>query len=197
MSSRKPDKRSLRKQARSARAALSPEYRRHAVRQALRKALRAGLFLKGKRWGFYLPVEAEFDVLPLLNQALHMGKDCFLPITAQRIAQPLRFARLDGRHELTHNRYGIIEPHSCSLMNARWIDVMLMPLVGFDSKGSRLGMGGGYYDATLAYLRSRKRWRKPLLVGVAYACQELKEVTAEPWDIRLDMMLTENGLIRF
>jgi 5-formyltetrahydrofolate cyclo-ligase len=197
MSSRKPDKRSLRKQARSARAALSPEYRRHAVRQALRKALRAGLFLKGKRWGFYLPVEAEFDVLPLLNQALHMGKDCFLPITAQRIAQPLRFARLDGRHELTHNRYGIIEPHSRSLMNARWIDVMLMPLVGFDSKGRRLGMGGGYYDATLAYLRSRKRWRKPLLVGVAYACQELKEVPTEPWDIRLDMMLTENGLISF
>jgi 5-formyltetrahydrofolate cyclo-ligase len=197
MSSRKPDKRSLRKQARSARAALSPEYRRHAVRQALRKALRAGLFLKGKRWGFYLPVEAEFDVLPLLNQALHMGKDCFLPITAQRIAQPLRFARLDGRHELTHNRYGIIEPHSRSLMNARWIDVMLMPLVGFDSKGRRLGMGGGYYDATLAYLRSRKRWRKPLMVGVAYACQELKEVPTEPWDIRLDMMLTENGLISF
>jgi 5-formyltetrahydrofolate cyclo-ligase len=98
---------------------------------------------------------------------------------------------------LTHNRYGIIEPHSRSLMNARWIDVMLMPLVGFDSKGRRLGMGGGYYDATLAYLRSRKRWRKPLMVGVAYACQELKEVPTEPWDIRLDMMLTENGLISF
>ena len=54
--------------------------------QALRRALRAGLFLKGRRWSFYLPVGEEFDVLPLLNQALHMGKDCFLPITAQRIA---------------------------------------------------------------------------------------------------------------
>lgn len=197
MTVRKPDKKSLRKQARAARAALAPAYRRLAARLALQKALRAGLYLKGRRWAFYLPMGEEFDALPLLNQALHMGKYCYLPITAQRIAQPLRFARLDGQHALTQNRYGIIEPHSRNLMNARRIDVMFMPLVGFDDKGRRLGMGGGYYDATLAYLRTRRRWRKPLLVGVAYACQKLKEVPAEPWDVRLDMVLTEDGLTRF
>ena len=197
MTARKPDKKSLRKQARAARAALAPAYRRLAARLVLQKALRAGLYLKGRRWAFYLPMGEEFDALPLLNQALHMGKDCYLPITAQRIAQPLRFARLDGQHALTQNRYGIIEPHSRNLMNARRIDVMFMPLVGFDDKGRRLGMGGGYYDATLAYLRTRRRWRKPLLVGVACACQKLKEVPAEPWDVRLDMVLTEDGLTRF
>lgn len=197
MTSRTPNKRTLRKQARTARAALAPDYRRHAERQALRHALRAGLFLKGNRWSFYMPAGSEFDVLPLLNQALHMGKNCYLPITAHRIAQPLRFARLDGRHGLTHSRYGIIEPHARKVMYARWLDVMLLPLVGFDNQGRRLGMGGGYYDATLAYLRSRRRWRKPLLVGVAYACQELREVPAEPWDVRLDMILTEKGLMRF
>jgi 5-formyltetrahydrofolate cyclo-ligase len=192
-----PDKKSLRKQARAARAALPLDYRQLAVRRSLQHALRNGLFLKGKRWGFYLPMGEEFDVLPLLNQALHMGKDCYLPITAHRIAEPLRFARLDGRHELTHNRYGIIEPHTHRLTNARWLDVMVLPLVAFDNAGRRLGMGGGYYDATLAYLRSRRRWRKPVLVGVAYACQELKKVPAEAWDVRLDMILTENGLTRF
>jgi 5-formyltetrahydrofolate cyclo-ligase len=192
-----PDKKTLRKQSRAARAALSRGYRQLAVRQTLRRALRAGLFLKGKRWGFYLPVGEEFDVLPLLNQALHMSKDCFLPITANRIAQPLRFAKLDGSPGLTHNRYGIIEPHTHRLMSARWIDVMIMPLVAFDRAGRRLGMGGGYYDATLAYLRSRKHWRKPLLIGVAYACQEINEVPAEAWDVRMDMLLTENGLFRF
>lgn len=196
MTARKPDKKTLRKQARAARAALGPAYRRLAAQRVLRKALRTGLFLKGQRWAFYLPMGEEFDALPLLNQALHMGKECYLPITAQRIAQPLRFARLDGQHELTHNRYGIVEPHSRNLMNARRIDVMIVPMVGFDRKGRRLGMGGGYYDATLAYLRTRRHWRKPLVVGVAYACQELKEVPAEPWDIRLDMVLTENGFIR-
>lgn len=197
MVGRVPNKKALRNEARAARAALAPDYRRLAVRHALRHALRAGLFLKGRRWSFYLPVGEEFDVLPLLNQALHMGKDCYLPITAQRIAQPLRFARLDGSHGLTHNRYGIIEPHSRRLMSARRLDVMILPLVAFDSAGRRLGMGGGYYDATLAYLRSRKRWRKPLLIGVAYTCQELKQVPADPWDVRLDMILTENGLTRF
>lgn len=191
------NKKTLRKQARAARASLPPDYRQMAVQQALRHAQRAGLYLKGRRWGFYLPTGEEFDVLPLLNQALHMGKDCYLPITANRMAQPLRFAKLDGRHGLTHNRYGIIEPHAARLMNARWLDVMLMPLVGFDRAGRRLGMGGGYYDATLAFLRSRKRWHKPLLVGVAYACQELNEVPAEAWDVRMDMVLTETGLVRF
>ncbi len=190
------DKKTLRKKARTARSSLSPAYRQHAVKRALRHALRAGLFLKGKRWSFYLPLGEEFDVLPLLNQALHMGKSCYLPITANRVAQPLRFAKLDGSHELTHNRYGIIEPHATHLMNARRLDVMFMPLVGFDRAGRRLGMGGGYYDSTLSYLRSRKHWRKPLLVGVAYACQELEKVPAEAWDIKMDMVLTENGLIR-
>ena len=197
MTAKAPNKKTLRKQARSARAALTPEYRRDAVRQALRHAQRAGLFLKGKRWSFYLPFGEEFDVLPLLNHALHMGKECYLPITANRVAQPLRFAKLDGSHGFTHNRYGIIEPHARSVMSARWLDVMIMPLVGFDRAGRRLGMGGGYYDATLSFLRSRKRWHKPLLVGVAYACQELDEVPAEAWDVRMDMLLTENGLIRF
>lgn len=191
------DKKALRKQARAARAALAPDYRRFAVRRALRQALRAGLFLKGRRWSFYLPVNDEFDVLPLLNQALHMGKDCFLPITAHRIAQPLRFARLDGRHGLTHNRYGIVEPHAHELMNARWLDVMLLPLVGFDRQGRRLGMGGGYYDATLAFMRHRRHGRKPRLIGIAYECQRVDTLPHDPWDMPLDAVLTERRLYRF
>lgn len=126
-----------------------------------------------------------------------MRKKCFLPVTANRIAQPLKFAQLDGRHDITLNRYGIIEPHSRRLMNVRWLQVLVMPLVGFDDQGHRLGMGGGYYDATLAYLRRRKIWRKPLLIGLAYECQRAEAIPFEPWDIRLDAVLTEKGLIRF
>lgn len=190
-----PDKKSLRKVLRSARRELPDAYRMLAVRQSLRYALRAGLFLKGRRWGFYLPTTEEFDVLPLLNQALHMGKACYLPITANRIAQPLRFARLDGSHAVIHNRYGIIEPHARRPVNVRSLDILIMPLVGFDSHGHRLGMGGGYYDATLSYLRHRRHWRKPYLIGLAYACQQALEIPAEPWDVRLDAVLTEAGLL--
>lgn len=194
---RSANKKSLRKSLRAKRGVLSPAYRQHAARQALRHALGTGAFLKGRRWGFYLPLGEEFDALPLLNQALHMGKACFLPVTSNRMAQPLRFARLDGRHGLTHNRYGIVEPYGRNLLNARWLDVLMVPLVGFDKQGHRLGMGGGYYDATLAYLNTRTRWRRPYLVGLAFECQQVPKIPAEPWDIRLDAVLTENGLVRF
>ena len=194
---RLPDKKFLRKSLRATRRNLPPAYREFAYKQALHRALGGGLFLKGHRWGFYLPTPEEFDALPLLNQALHMGKACFVPVTANRMAQPLRFAQLDGKHSLTHNRYGIVEPHGRKLLNARWLDVLLVPLVGFDNQGRRLGMGGGYYDATLAYLKTRKRWRRPVLIGLAFACQQVPQIPAEPWDIRLDAVLTENGLMLF
>jgi 5-formyltetrahydrofolate cyclo-ligase len=197
LSSRPPGKQKLRKSLRAARRDLTPAYRQRSARQALRHALARGLFLKGRRWGFYLPLGEEFDALPLLNQALHMNKACFLPVTANRMAQPLRFARLDGKHGLTRNRYGIVEPHGRSLLNARWLDVLMVPLVGFDLQGHRLGMGGGYYDATLAYLRMRKSWRRPYLIGLAFECQRAPDIPAEPWDIRLDAVLTERGWVRF
>jgi 5-formyltetrahydrofolate cyclo-ligase len=192
-----PDKNALRKSLRSARRSLSVQYRQQAAARALRHLLNKGVLLKGRRWGFYLPLGEEFDALPLVNQALNMGKRCYLPVTANRVAQPLKFAELDGKHGLTHNRYGIIEPHSRRLLNARWLDVLIMPLVGFDKHGQRLGMGGGYYDATLAYLNTRKRWRRPYLIGLAFECQRVAEIPAERWDVRLDAVLTENGLMRF
>jgi 5-formyltetrahydrofolate cyclo-ligase len=190
-------KKTLRKQLRAARGALPFAYRQHAARLALRQLIRSGLFLKGQRWGFYLPLDEEFDALPLLNEALHRRKECFLPITANRMAKPLRFARLDGQHGITRNRYGIVEPYSRRLTNVRWLDVLIVPLVGFDDQGHRLGMGGGYYDATLSYLRSRKKWHQPYLIGLAFECQRAASIPAEPWDIRLDAALTENGLARF
>jgi len=190
-------KKALRKQLRAARSALPFAYRQHAAKLALRQLIRSRQFLKGRRWGFYLPLDEEFDALPLLNEALHRRKECFLPVTANRMAKPLRFARLDGRHSVTRNRYGIVEPYSRRLMNVRWLDVLMMPLVGFDDQGHRLGMGGGYYDATLSYLRNREKWRKPYLIGLAFECQRAASIPAEPWDIRLDAALTENGLTLF
>ena len=190
-------KKPLRKQLRAARSALPVAYRRKASGLALRIALRNGLFLKGRRWGFYLPLDEEFDVLPLVNQALHMGKACYLPVTANRAARPLRFARLDGRHGVTHNRYGIIEPHSRRLLNVRWLNRLVVPLVGFDEQGGRLGMGGGYYDATLAFMRNRSLWRRPRLIGLGFECQRAASIPTAAWDIRLDAMLTEKRLREF
>lgn len=192
-----PTKVDLRRRYRSARAALSPHARYQAERQALRQALSAGLFLKGRRWGVYLPFGAEFDVLPLANQALWMRKQVFVPVLPLRPAKPLRFVQLKKRQPLSHNRHGIVEPYDRHRIGARQLEVLLVPLVAFDNRGVRLGMGGGYYDATLAYLRTRRYLRRPRLIGVAYACQQAPELPNEVWDVRLDNVLTETGLTQF
>ncbi len=71
-------------------------------------------------------------------------------------------------------------------------DIIIMPLLGFDSRGTRLGYGGGYYDRTLAGLG-----KKPLLVGLAFAAQELDEIPREPHDVPLDVIVTEAGVRHF
>jgi 5-formyltetrahydrofolate cyclo-ligase len=192
-----PSKIELRRRYRSARAGLPPQVRYQAERQALRHALSAGLFLKGRRWGVYLPFGSEFDVLPLANHALWMRKQVFVPVLPQRPAKPLHFVQLKKRQQLSRNRHGIVEPLGPRRIGARQLEVLLIPLVAFDYRGVRLGMGGGYYDATLAYLKSRRNLRRPRLIGIAYACQQASALPADAWDVRLDSVLTETGLTQF
>ena len=98
-----------------------------------------------------------------------------------------------GGDRLVRNRFGIPEPslrqHRIALPWA--LDVILVPLVGFDSACRRLGMGGGFYDRTLGFLRHRTHWRRPTLIGLAHECQRVAELEAQPWDVPLDMVVTE------
>lgn len=110
----------------------------------------------------------------------------------------MRFGQLAAdRPHLRPNRFGIPEPAGTTVFRARQLDLLLMPLVGFDTAGHRLGMGGGFYDATLAYMRQRRHWRKPRLIGVAFECQRVTALPHDPWDMPLDAVLTEKRLYRF
>ncbi len=190
------DKSALRRQLKAARNAVDPQARRQAARAAARLALRAGILLRARRIGFYLPQHGEFDVRPLMNQALWMGRTACLPVLPAR-GRVMRFGRLLDGVRMAPNRYGIPEPVDGRPLRARQLDLLLMPLVGFDLAGRRLGMGGGYYDATLAFMRHRRHWRKPRLVGVAYECQRVETLPDDPWDMPLDAVLTEKRLYRF
>jgi 5-formyltetrahydrofolate cyclo-ligase len=190
------DKYTLRRQLKAARNAFTPTARRLAARASLRLALRHRLLLRAKRIAFYLPQGGEFDAHPLLNQALWMQRECYLPVIPRR-GRVMRFARVGRNTRMTTNRYGIAEPIDPHPLRARQLDLLLMPLVGFDHAGYRLGMGGGYYDATLAYMQHRRHWRKPRLVGLAYECQRVEILPHDPWDMPLDAVLTERQLYRF
>jgi len=77
-----------------------------------------------------------------------------------------------------------------------YADAILMPVVGFDRHGNRLGMGAGYYDRALRHLRDgSRRWRRPRLVGLAFACQEVERIVPSAWDIPLDVVVTERGIV--
>jgi 5-formyltetrahydrofolate cyclo-ligase len=190
------NKSALRRQLKSARNAYSPAARRKAARASLRLALRHGLLLRARRIGVYLPHGGEFDAQFLITQIQLMRRECYAPVLPQR-GRVLRFARLARDTRMTRNRFGIAEPVDARPLRARQLDLLLLPLVGFDHEGYRLGMGGGFYDATLAFMRHRRNWRKPRLVGIAYECQRVESLPHDPWDMPLDAVLTERQLYRY
>lgn len=190
------DKASLRREMRAKRRALN-RAEAHAAALALRRlALRHGL-LRHARIGFYLPMAEEIDVVPLLNNALWSRRACYLPVVPHRLAQRLWFSRLGEQDSWYQNRFGIYEHGSRDRVRAQQLDILFLPLVAFDASGNRLGMGGGFYDASLAYLRHRRVFRKPKLVGVAYDFQRVESLPSEPWDVPLQAVLTDKALYRF
>ncbi|MDX2298551.1 MAG: 5-formyltetrahydrofolate cyclo-ligase [Xanthomonadaceae bacterium] len=108
----------------------------------------------------------------------------------------LRFARWTPKVDLIPNRYGIPEPgvDLADCLGPEQLDLVLIPLLAFDAHGNRVGMGGGWYDRSFAY--RLQRTEKPFMVGVAYAFQEVDAIAAEPWDVPLDAVVTERGIVR-
>ncbi len=104
----------------------------------------------------------------------------------------LRFAPWRAGDPLVTNRYGIPEPDvtPSSALDAREMAMVVTPLVGFDARGHRLGMGGGWYDRTFAFRRGRHA--PPLLVGAALALQQVPALEAAEWDVPLDAVCTES-----
>lgn len=191
------NKSQLRATLRRARRAIPPRERRHASVKLMRRVLGSSLLLRARRIGFYIPMEEEMDLLPLLNQALWLGKACFLPVVPPRFQRRLWFSRITPLPRWYINRFGIDEHWSPRPVRAWQLDLVFVPLVGFDEAGHRLGMGGGFYDASLAYLRRRKIWHKPRLVGIGYECQKVAHVPADPWDMHLSAIATEKKIYRF
>ncbi len=109
----------------------------------------------------------------------------------------LRFAPWRFGDALVQNRYGIPEPDLSteSLLPPEAMSAVLVPLTAFERAGTRLGSGGGYYDRAFAFLRECERPAAPLLIGIGYGFQEIEALSAEDWDVPLDMIVTERETI--
>ncbi len=188
---------SLRRELRNARRGIDTARQRRHAAAAARRYGRELAFLRARRIAFYWPADGELDPRPLLRKAYKDGKACFLPVirtlTGTRRGGRLWFAHFRPLDPLHPNRFGIPEPTARRYrLTAPWkLDLLLIPLVGFDAECHRIGMGGGFYDRTLGYLRHRRHWRRPRLVGIGHECQRVDRIEPRPWDIALDAVVTE------
>ena len=175
------------------RKVLSPPERDALGARLARVAARESLVRTSQRIAAYLPVNGEMDPRPLMDHLWSLGKTLYLPVLASFPERSLWFASYRPGDPLVNNRFGIPEPTRIHPRRASavFLDLVLLPLVAFDTTGNRLGMGGGYYDHCFAFIKRRRHWRKPRLMGMAYEFQRLPVIDSGPWDVPLDAVATE------
>ena len=187
------DLRGLRREIRARRAALSPSHRIAAAQQlatrlfALDDAPASG-YVAG-----YWAVDGE---MPLHAWQTRLPSDCVYCLPVLGDDARLRFAPWRAGDPLVSNRFGIPEPDVApsSLLEPDALALIVLPLVAFDARCHRIGMGGGWYDRSLAGIRDRAI--RPRLVGVGYELQRVDAITPAPWDVLLDAVCTESNTYR-
>ncbi len=183
----------LRRMLRKARRALTPSEQRQAALGVYRQLTQHPLFRRAKHISLYLPTDGELDPRLLLRAAQRRGKATYLPVLSAWPRTKMVFQRVRPGDKLLPNRFRILEPRvNAQRQRQVWaLDLVLLPLVGFDDAGGRLGMGGGFYDRSLAYLARRHSWRKPTLLGLAHECQKVERLAQASWDVPLAGTVTD------
>lgn len=165
-------KSALRTKLRNIRKAIPAAQRHKAAQRVAARAIRLLRRYRSRRIALYQTLGSELDTAPLLRQ---LRDPIFLPRTTRR---GLQFVARGSRQQLSVKK----------------LDVIFLPLLGFDARGTRLGQGGGHYDRALSFKRCSKR---PLFVGLAYEAQYVESLHREAHDVRLDAVITEKKLWRF
>jgi 5-formyltetrahydrofolate cyclo-ligase len=195
----------LRKHYRDLRSHVAPMARHAAALAAADLLVHLPLFKASRHIACYLSLKNEFDTMPLIEAIWKAKKHCYLPVLTQhkddqgKEQNLLKFIRYEYGDPLHMNRYSILEPSPLKKEIAlELIDVVIMPLVAFDSQGHRLGTGGGYYDRTFASRHSVLQDdpnKKPKMIGLGYTIQQAESLPEDPWDLLLDNVLTEKSFI--
>jgi 5-formyltetrahydrofolate cyclo-ligase len=198
----RPDasRRALRRDLRHRRRALSPHQQAIATRQLCRRLRRLPEVQRARRVALYLPNDGEIDPRPLMPWLRRRGARVHLPVLHPLFGDVLWFVHYHADTPMAVNRFGIPEPqtrhgaHRARRRPAWALDLILLPLVGFDDAGHRLGMGGGFYDRSLAF--TRRPGPRPTLIGLAHDCQRVERLPAASWDVPLDAIVSDARVVR-
>ena len=173
----------LRAKALRARRAMHPEAREKSSAIICQRTIHSREFLSSKFIACYLPLDDEVDTRYIIERGWCANKRIFAPLL--RTHGKMLFREIRPESPLKRNSFGIWEPVDGKFINPRNLDLVITPTVAFDRQNNRIGMGGGNFDRCFSFLRHRKHWLHPKLIGVAFACQEIEKITPNAWDIPL------------
>jgi 5-formyltetrahydrofolate cyclo-ligase len=179
----------LRRKATALRAAMLPQRRAEASAAAAAHFLAEVTLAPTDMVAAFWPIRDEIDVKPILTRLMDAGQPVCLPVIMGE-GLPLDLRHWLPGTPLYPSGFGTLAPDE--LAPRVTPDVILMPLLGFDRVGTRLGYGGGYYDRTLMRLE-----RGPRLIGFAFECQAFERIPRAPHDVPLDAIVTEAGVMHF
>ncbi|WP_369789754.1 5-formyltetrahydrofolate cyclo-ligase [Rouxiella sp. WC2420] len=180
----------IRTEVRQRRKQLTQQQQQVFAFQATQRIARHPKVQQAKTLSVFLSFDGELDTSPLIDRLWQDGKRLCLPVLHPFTEGHLLFLNYRPGTKLVRNRLNIFEPELDvrEILPLGELDIILTPLVAFDSTGQRLGMGGGFYDRTL------QNWREkgPYPIGIAHDCQQVDTLPSEEWDIPLPEILTPN-----
>ncbi|QLF93280.1 5-formyltetrahydrofolate cyclo-ligase [Pseudomonas sp. ABC1] len=186
-------RKALRQTLRKARRALPLREQRRASLALYRQLAQHPTFRRARHIALYLPNDGEIDPTLLMLAAQRRGKSTYLPVLRRWPRTRMDFQPFRAGEPLGSNRFRIAEPrYNPARRRKVWtLDLLLLPLVGFDERGGRLGMGGGFYDRCLAGKHQRNG--RPMLLGLAHECQKVDHLPLEAWDIPLHATVSDQA----
>lgn len=192
------DKQAIRQQVRERRNTLTSQEQKHAAQQLVTSINALECLPHSAKIGLYLSFDGELNTHPVIEALWEKHKQVFVPVLHPFRQGYLVFVEYTPNTPMLSNQFNIREPqltcqHICPLSE---LDILFMPLVAFDALGNRLGMGGGFYDRTLSVHHQESR-QKPSLIGLAHDCQKFDKLPIEPWDIKINKIITPTTTLNF
>ncbi len=180
----------LRNEIRQTRQSITNEDQQQFALQLADKLAQHALVTKAKNIAIFLSNDGEIDTTPFINWCWKNNKAVYLPVVHPFTKGHLLFLNYLPQSQMISNQYGIFEPtlNVQDIISPSKLDIIFTPLVAFDNKGNRLGMGGGYYDRLLAPWFKNKMGATP--IGLAHDCQQVKNIPLEAWDVPLPEIIT-------
>jgi 5-formyltetrahydrofolate cyclo-ligase len=191
-------KQQLREKLRTDRQKIDAVWRQHAAHAAVSILQKQPLWTRCQHIACYFSKKNEFDSLPLIHAIWAAGKQCYLPVMSKDTSKQLFFVTYQASDILQANKYNVLEPewNAEKIFPTEQLDLVFLPLLGFDLSGHRWGAGGGYYDRTFAFTLD-KNLRSPSLIGLGYQQQQVDILPVDDWDVYLEGVLTEKNMLLF